>query len=112
MHETIRVSHAVKCPMDYDLLSDRGQLLARFKLMKNYHFLIFLAVWGLSPKFLGWSKSRLSDLLAFPIDFNLHYDQGQQEGVLKPTKNDHFQVFLVVWVLFLRFWCRLLDGIY
>ena len=35
------------------------------------------------------------------MNFNLLCDRGQQGGVLKPIKNDHFQVFLVVWVLFL-----------
>ena len=25
-------------------------------------------------------------------------------GVFKPTKNDHFQEFLIVWVIFLKIW--------
>ena len=29
------------------------------------------------------------------FDFNLFCDRGQQGGVLKPTKNDHFQVLLM-----------------
>ena len=34
------------------------------------------------------------------MEFYLLCDQGQQGGVLNPTKNDQFQVFLAVGVLF------------
>ena len=39
-------------------------------------------------------------------------DQGQKGGVLKPTKNDHSQVFLAVCVLSLKFLGRLRSEIY
>ena len=42
-----------------------------------------------------------------PMDFSLLGDQGQQGGVLKPTKNDRFQVFLAIWVFFLNILGRL-----
>ena len=51
-------------------------------------------------------------VVACLMDFNLFSDRVQQPGVLKPTKNDHFQIFLTVWVLFLKFSGRLRSGIY
>ena len=38
-------------------------------------------------------------------------DGGRQGGVLKPTKNNHFQVFLAVWVFFLKFLCSLRSSL-
>ena len=55
---------------------------------------------------------RLLYLVTCPVDFNLISDGGQQGGVLKPTKNDHFQIFLTVWVSFLKFLGRLRSGIF
>ena len=55
---------------------------------------------------------RVPHVVACPIDFNFLCDQGQQGGVLKPTKNDHFQVLSAVWVLSLKFLGRLRSGIY
>ena len=42
-------------------------------------------------------------VVAFPMDYILICDQCQQGGVLKPTENDHFQIFLAVWVLIPKF---------
>ena len=39
---------------------------------------------------------RVPHAVACPVVFNFLCDRGQQGGVL--TKNDHFQVFLAVWV--------------
>ena len=39
-------------------------------------------------------------LVPCPIDFLLFYGQSWQGGVLKGMKNDHFLVFLAIWVLF------------
>ena len=55
---------------------------------------------------------RVSPAVVCPMNFNLLCDQGQLGGVLKPTKNDHFRVVLVVWILFLRFLAKLKSGIY
>ena len=43
--------------------------------------------------------------------FILLCDRGRQGSVLKRTKNDNFQVFLAVWVFFLRFLGRLRGGL-
>ena len=55
---------------------------------------------------------RVLHAVACTGDNNLLCDQGQQGGVLKPTKNDHFQVLLAVWVLFRKFLGRLKIGLY
>ena len=55
---------------------------------------------------------RLLYLVACPVDFNLISDGGQQSGVLKPTKNEHFQIFLAVRVSFLKFLGRLRSVIF
>ena len=55
---------------------------------------------------------KVAHEVACRIGFSLICNRGQQERVLKPTKNDHFQLFLVVWVLFLRILGRLKSGIY
>ena len=43
LHEMRRVSHVVACPMDFNLLCDRGQQGGVLKPTKN-HFQVFLAV--------------------------------------------------------------------
>ena len=55
---------------------------------------------------------RVAHVVALPIDFSLLCDRGQQGGLLKPTKNDYFHVFLAFWVLFLKFVSRLRRRIY
>ena len=39
---------------------------------------------------------RVPHVVSCPIDLNFLCDQGQEGGVLNPTKNDHFQVFLAI----------------
>ena len=53
-------------------------------------------------------KSAKLSCVSFCVTvFILLCDRGRQGSVLKRTKNDHFQVFLAVWVFFLRFLGRL-----
>ena len=54
---------------------------------------------------------RVPHVLACPIDFNLLCDRVQQEGVLRRTQNDHFLVFLAVFVLFPKFLGRLRNDL-
>ena len=54
---------------------------------------------------------RVPHAVAFPVVFKLLFDRGQHVGVLKPTTNNHFQVFLTVWVIFLKFVSCLTSGI-
>ena len=55
---------------------------------------------------------RMLHAVACAMDFNLLRDWGQQGGVLKLQKNDHFQVLLTVWILFLKFLHSLRSDIY
>ena len=59
LQEVIKVLYAVVCPTGFNLLCDRGQQRGVLKLMKNDHFLVFLAVLVLFPKFLRRLKSGL-----------------------------------------------------
>ena len=53
-HEIIRVTHIVAC---FTLWSRSAR--AGLKLMKNDHFLVFLAAWLLFHRFLGRLRSAL-----------------------------------------------------
>ena len=44
LHETIRVSHAVACPIVFILFFDRDEQGGVLKVMKNDYFLVLLAV--------------------------------------------------------------------
>ena len=55
---------------------------------------------------------RVPHVVTGPMGFNLLCDRGQQGGLLKPRKNDHFQVFLAVCVRFLKFLGRLTSEIH
>ena len=55
----IRVVHVRECPILFILFYDQVWQREVFKLMKNDHFVVFLAVWGLFPKFLGRLRSGL-----------------------------------------------------
>ena len=55
---------------------------------------------------------RVPQVVGCRIGFHLLFDRCQQGGVLKRTKNDHFQVFLTVWVLFPKFLGRLKSGLW
>ena len=46
----------------------------------------------------------MSHIVACTIVFPLFYEWGWQGGVFKVKKNDHFLVFLTVWVVFPSFW--------
>ena len=53
LHKIIGVSHVVACPIVFLLCYERGWQGGKFKVMKNDHFLMILAVWFLFPNFLG-----------------------------------------------------------
>ena len=53
LHETIRVSYAVVCPIVFTLFYDRDVEEEVLKHMKNDHLLVFLAVWLLFPLVFG-----------------------------------------------------------
>lgn len=111
----IIVLHIVACTIIFILFDDRDWLGGVLRLMKNVHFLVFFVVFGQVKE---WFMLELHGMIIVPhvvaclMDFNLFSDRVQQPGVLKPTKNDHFQIFLTVWVLFLKFSGRLRSGIY
>ena len=46
---------------------------------------------------------RVSHAVAYQIVFLLFYERRWQGGMFIVMKNDHFLVFLAVWVLFLTF---------
>ena len=76
------------------------------KLMKNDHFLVFLAVSVIFPKYYGRSRSGLYHnlremisvlrVIAFPIVLILHHEKDWQREVFKFVKNDHVLVFFFV----------------
>ena len=45
LHEVIKVLHAVACPMNFNLICDRGQQGRTLKPIKNDHLLVVLAFW-------------------------------------------------------------------
>ena len=53
VHKIIKVSHRVACSIVFILFYDRDVQGVVFKVMKNYRFLDFLAVWVLFCRFLG-----------------------------------------------------------
>ena len=59
LHEMIRVLHEVACPIVFILFYDPYWQGVVFKLMKNIHFLVFLAVWFLFPKLLDKLRGYL-----------------------------------------------------
>ena len=59
LHETIRVSYAVVCPIVFLLFYDRDVEKRVLKHMKNDHLLAFLAIWVLFPIVLGQVKEWL-----------------------------------------------------
>ena len=73
-----------------------------FKVIKNEHFLVFLAVWAISQVFgqvKKWLIVGFREIVQVPhiveclIDFNLRCYRGQQHGVLKPKKIFIFRYF-------------------
>ena len=106
LHKIIRASHAIGCPIVFLLFYEWGWQGGVFIIMKNDHFLEFLAVWVLFPKFLSrWEVSYIRNVwnnkvVALPMDFNLVCDLGQQLGVLKMLL---FWIFISFWAFSLTF---------
>ena len=59
LYEMIRMSRLVACPIVFILLCDQNGPGGVFKVMKKDHFLVFLTVWVLFPKFFGRLRSSL-----------------------------------------------------
>ena len=53
LHKMIRMSDVVVCPIVFISFYGRSREGRVFKIMKNDHILVFLAVWVLSPTFFG-----------------------------------------------------------
>lgn len=114
--------HGAACAIIYILFYDRSWQGEVLRLMKDLFFFSISSRFGQFPEIFGqvkeWFMLELHGMIIVPhvvaclMDFNLFSDRVQQPGVLKPTKNDHFQIFLTVWVLFLKFSGRLRSGIY
>ena len=58
VHNIIRVLQVVACPINFNLFYGRHWQGSVFKVMKNDHFLVFLDVLFLFPKFLGRLRSN------------------------------------------------------
>ena len=121
VNEMIRVAYEVVCLMDFNLLWVRSQQGGVFKHGKYSFFSIFsrldpfLHVLGQMKEWLIlhlYQMIRVPFLVACPIVFILFHDQNWQERVFKVMKNDHFLVFLVVWVLFPMFLGRSKSDLY
>ena len=121
VNEMIRVAYEVVCLMDFNLLWDRGQQGGVFKQGKYSLFSIFsrldlfLHVFGQMKEWLIlhlYQMTRVPYVVACPIVFILFHDRNWQERVFKAMKNDHFLVFLVVWVLFHMFLGRSKSELY
>ena len=119
VNEMIRVAYEVVCLIDFNLLWDRSQQGGVFKHGKYSFFSIFsrldpfLHVFGQMKEWLIlhlYQMIRVPFLVACPIV--LFHDQNWQERVFKVMKNDHFLVFLVVWVLFPMFLGRSKSDLY
>ena len=59
VHEMIRLPHVVLSPIVFILFYERDLQGGVLKVIKNDHFLVFLAVWALFPKVLGGLRSGL-----------------------------------------------------
>ena len=53
LDKMIRMSDVVVCPIVFISFYERSREGRVFKIMKNDHILVFLAVWVLSPTFYG-----------------------------------------------------------
>ena len=51
LHEMIKALHPVACPMNFNLICDRGQQGRTLKPIKNDHLLVVLAFWVFCPSF-------------------------------------------------------------
>ena len=59
LRKIIRVSHVVRWTIVFILFYEQSWQGGVFKIMKTDHFLVFLAVWVLFPKVLGWLRGDL-----------------------------------------------------
>ena len=117
LHEMIRVLHAGWYPIAFVLFYGQYWQEGVLKLMESGHIFSIFSHFGYFPQVLCQVKEwlilelhemiRLLRVVAFPIVFILFYGRNWQEGVFKVMKNDHFFVFLAVWVLFPKFLGRL-----
>ena len=94
----IRVLHIAACSVVFSLLCGLGKPAGVLRLIKNAHFLIFLAVWVLFlfGKVKEWlmlelhEMIKVSHILACTIVFILLCYLGQHGRVLKDKGNGHF----------------------
>ena len=59
LRKIIRVSHVVAWTIVFILFYEQSWQGGVFKVMKTDHFLVFLTVWVLFPKILGWLRGDL-----------------------------------------------------
>ena len=101
-----RMLHAVLRPIAFLLLYERNWQEEVLKPMKNYHLLVFSAVWVLFLQVFGQVKEwlmlelhkiiRMSQVVLWSIVSPWFYERGWQGIVLKVLENNYFSVFLVV----------------
>ena len=101
-----RMLHAVLRPIAFLLLYERNWQEEVLKPMKNYHLLVFSAVWVLFLQVFGQVKEwlmlelhkiiRMSQVVLWSIVSPWFYERGWQGIVLKVLENNCFSVFLVV----------------
>ena len=111
LHRMIRVVYAVACRIVFFLWS--GLVERKVQSYKKWLFFNTFISLGLFPQVFGQVNGwpilklheviRVVDLVACPIIFILFDDPDWRESVLKHMENDHFLVFIAVWVLFPRF---------
>ena len=81
--------------------------------MKNYHFLVFLAVSVLyGVTYVKTAQNNKLHAAACPNVLLLFYEEGWHGGVFKVMKNDNFLAFLVVCVLFPKLLSKVRGGLY
>ena len=73
--------------------------------VETYEKLSFFSIFGrLELLILEFHEMvRVPHVVACPVVLNFICDRTQLEVVLKVAQNDHFQVFLAIWVLLLKF---------
>ena len=90
----------MSCPVFFNLFYEGSWQGGVLKVMKNNHFLVFLAVWGFFPQVFGQIKVwlmlelhemiRLLHAVACSIVFSLFYEESWPGVVLQVMKNGHF----------------------
>ena len=114
--------HVVSCPIVflYDQYWHEGVVV--LKVMKIDHFFgvcsglgNFLRVFGRVNEWLILKVQgmiRMSPFVLCPMNFKLLCDPCQQRGVLILLKKDHFLIFLAIWVIFAKFFKRLMSELH